>query len=452
MRLGPLLARRLRRVLPRTLWWRAMLIVILPLVLLQVILTLVFYNRHWDTVTSWLAAGVAGEVAMAVEELEALDDPEARAAVLDRMRRHLDLRVSLEPEGRLDELVARITRTAGPFSRIDEKILETFERKLDVPFAVDLRPGQPGRVAVYVQLSDGLLTVLAPRKRVTSTTTGILLAWMVGASLVLLLLAVHFMNLQIRPIRRLARAMDAFGKGGEVGEVPVKGPLEIRKAARAFNSMRRRIERFVQQRTEMLAAVSHDLRTPLTRMRLELELLEGGDPETVAGLRQDLDSMQRIVESYLDFARGEGRERPQPARLDRMLAELLERAGRDGVRIETRIEPGLDLPLRPLAFRRCLANLLDNALRHARRLVRVSARRRRDSFEVVIEDDGPGIPPAERERVFRPFYRLERARGGAEGSGLGLAIARDIVLAHGGEITLGDSELGGLAVRLTLPA
>ncbi len=452
MKLPHRLTRRLRRLLPRTLWWRAMLIVLLPLVLLQVILTIVFYNRHWDTITSWLAAGVAGEVAMAVEELEALEDPAARAAVLERMRRHLDLRVSLEPGGRLEELVARIQRTTGPFSHIDEKILEAFERKLDVPFAVDLRPGQPGRVAVYVQLSDGLLTVLAPRKRVTSTTTGILLAWMVGASLVLLVLAMHFMNLQIRPIRRLARAMDAFGKGGEVGAVPVKGPLEIRKAARAFNSMRRRIERFVQQRTEMLAAVSHDLRTPLTRMRLELELMDQGDVETVAALREDLASMQRIVESYLDFARGEGEERPEPVRLDRLLADLLERYRRDGIHLEARVEDGLELPLRPLAFQRCLTNLLDNALRHAQSRVRVTARRRRDRFELVIEDDGPGIPPSERQQVFRPFYRLERARGGEGGTGLGLAIARDIVLAHGGEIQLEDSPLGGLAVRLTLPA
>ncbi len=452
MRAGHRLSRRLRRLLPRTLWWRAMLIVVLPLVLLQVILTVVFYNRHWDAVTSWLASGVAGEVAMAVEELEADPDPAARAAVLDRMRRHLGLAVSLDPGGRLEDMLERIGADSGFFPHIDAKIREAFEERLDLPFALDLRPGTPGRIAVYVQLPDGLLTVLAPRKRVTSTTTGILLAWMVGASLVLLALAVHFMNLQIRPLRRLVRAMDSFGKGRDVGGVPVRGPLEIRKAARAFNSMRRRIERFVQQRTEMLAAVSHDLRTPLTRMRLELELLDGADPETVRGLRRDVDVMQRIVETYLAFARGEDGEQPERIRLDRVLEELARRVPADGVRVELAPLPPLELPLRPVAIRRALANLLDNAVRHARARVRISAAREGDRFEVVIDDDGPGIPPEERERAFRPFHRLQRARGGEGASGLGLAIARDIVLAHGGDIHLLDSPLGGLRVRVELPA
>lgn len=449
---GRRLSRRLRRLLPRTLWWRAILIVVLPLVLLQLVLTLVFYNRHWDTVTSWLASGVAGEVAMAAEELDATRDREVRSAVLDRMRRHLGLAVSLEPGGRLEDMLRRIGADGSLFPRIDAKIREAFAEKLDRPFALDLRPGDPGRVAVYVQLSDGLLTVLVPRKRVTSTTTGILLAWMVGASLVLTALALHFMNLQIRPIRRLARAMDSFGKGRDVGAVPVRGPLEIRKAARAFNSMRRRIERFVQQRTEMLAAVSHDLRTPLTRMRLELELLEDVDPEIRDGLRRDVDVMQRIVETYLAFARGEGSEQPEQVRLDDILRELVARTPADGVRIELAPMPPLELPLRPVAIRRALANLLDNAVRHARGTVRVAAARDGDRFEVLVDDDGPGIPPEEREHVFRPFHRLERARGGEGASGLGLAIARDIVLAHGGDIRLLDSPLGGLRVRVELPA
>lgn len=452
MRAARLLARRLRRLLPRTLWWRAMLIVVLPLVLLQLVLTLVFYNRHWDTVTGWLASGVAGEVAMAVEELEANPDPGTRAAVLERMRRHLGLAVSFEPGGRLGDMLRRIGADSGFFRHIDAKIREAFEERLERPFALDLRPGTPGRIAVYVQLSDGLLTVLAPKKRVTSTTTGILLAWMVGASLVLTALALHFMNLQIRPLRRLVRAMDSFGKGRDVGAVPVRGPLEIRKAARAFNIMRRRIERFIQQRTEMLAGVSHDLRTPLTRMRLELELLEDVDPEIREGLRRDLDVMQRIVETYLAFARGEGGEQPERVRLDEVLRELVERAPVDGTRIELAPLPPLELPLRPVAIRRALGNLLDNALRYARARVRVSAAREGDRYEVVIDDDGPGIPPEERERAFRPFHRLERARGGEGASGLGLAIARDIVLAHGGDIHLLDSPLGGLRVKVELPA
>jgi two-component system osmolarity sensor histidine kinase EnvZ len=440
-----------RRLVPRTLLWRSMLIIVLPLLVLQILLTVIFYNRHWDTVTRWLAAGVAGDVALAVDLLEAAPDSAARRDVLDRVRRHTDLAISFEPGGNLAAAVARLGVEPADLGHIDSKIVEAFAEKLHRPFAVDLRSDWPARVVVYVQLEDGLLRVLAPRKRVTSTTTGTLLAWMVGASLVLVAVAIYYMGLQIRPIRQLVRAMDSFGKGRDVGDFPPRGPLEIRKAARAFNAMRRRILQFVAQRTEMLAAISHDLRTPLTRMKLGLELLgHDGDP-AVAELRRDVEEMQHLVDVYLDFARGEGGEEVTEVDLAAMLRAECERTPRNGVRIDLRVPRTLVAPVRPIAFRRCLRNLLDNAIRYGRRVL-VTAERRRDTFEIRIEDDGPGIPEEERERVFQPFYRADRARRtDTGGAGLGLAITRDIVLAHGGEIELGRSALGGLAVALRLP-
>ncbi len=440
-----------RHVLPRTLWWRSLLIIVLPLVALQLLLTVIFYNRHWDAVTRWLAAGVAGEVALTVEDFTRAPDAAERRRILDRVRRHTGLAISFEPGGSLETAVRRIGIDRQHLGHIDAKIVEAFEERLDRPFAVDLRSDWPKRVVVYVQLDDGLLRVLAPRKRVTSVTTGLLLAWMVGASLVLTAIALYFMGLQVRPIRVLARAMDRFGRGRDVGDVPPRGPLEIRKAAHAFNVMRRRILRFVQQRVEMLNAISHDLRTPLTRMKLALELLrERGDP-AVEELDRDVEEMRRLVETYLDFARAEGTESAQEIDLRELLQDLVARSARNGVELTLDAQANLRLPLRPLAFRRCIANLLDNACRAGKR-VRVVARRRRDSFEIVVEDDGPGIPEAEWDNVFRPFYRLDKARGTETGgSGLGLAIARDIVLAHGGDIRLGRSALGGLAVTLRLP-
>jgi two-component system osmolarity sensor histidine kinase EnvZ len=267
------LRRRLNQLAPRTLFWRSLLIVVLPLLLLQIVLTVIFYNRHWDTVTRWLASGVAGEVALLAEELESTRDWAAEEAAIDRVRRHTDLRVSLEPNGTLDAALATAGIDSDPRGRIDSKILQAFEEKLSQRrFAVDLRGQEDDRVAVYVQLDDALLRVLAGRKRVTSTTTWLLLAWMVGASLALTALALYFLRLQVRPIRRLARAAESFGKGRDVGDVRLQGALEIRQAAHAFNLMRHRILRHVGQRTELLAAVSHDLRTPLTRMKLALEL------------------------------------------------------------------------------------------------------------------------------------------------------------------------------------
>jgi two-component system osmolarity sensor histidine kinase EnvZ len=450
--MGPVREWLNRTVVPRTLFGRSLLIVVLPLVLLQVLLTTVFYNRHWDTVTRWLASGVAGEVALLGELLvEAKSDAE-RAALLERVRRHADLDLRFDPSGNLEQAIAAAGAARSFTPHIDRKILEAFEEKLELPFLVDLDPAEPDHVAVFVQLPEGLLTVLAERRRVTSTTTTLLLIWMVGASLVLLAVAIYFMSLQVRPIRRLARAVDSFGKGRDPGDFKIEGASEIRRAARAFNLMRERLLRFMGQRTEMLAAVSHDLRTPLTRMKLELELLDDGKDPVVAGLKTDVDEMEQLVEAYLAFARGEGREAIELTPLAPLLDSMQQRAERAGVRLEVRLPDSIAVPMRPLAFRRCLANLIDNACRHARSIL-VSARRLRDQVEIAVEDDGPGIPEAQRERVFQPFVRLDTSRSRETGGlGLGLTIARDVVLGHGGELVLDTSSRGGLKAIVRLPA
>jgi two-component system, OmpR family, osmolarity sensor histidine kinase EnvZ len=447
----PPLRRSLNRLAPRTLFGRSLLVVVLPLVILQIVLSIIFYNRHWDTVTRWLASGVAGEVALLAEELEATKDPALENAIMDRVSRHTDLKITFEPGGTLAQALATAGIDSDPRGRIDAKILQGFEEKLSRPFAVDLRGQQDDRVAVYVQLDDGLLRALAGRKRVTSTTTWLLLAWMVGASLLLAVIALYFMRLQIRPIRRLARAAESFGKGGDVGDVRLQGALEIRQAAHAFNLMRNRILRHVGQRTELLAAVSHDLRTPLTRMRLALELLGADSDPGLSDLRTDLDEMAKLVESYLAFARGEGREAVEPTALKPILDSMRDRAERSGVSLEVKMERPLIMPLRPLAFRRCLANLVDNACRYAG-WIGISVQRRDEFIEIQVEDDGPGIPEAYREKVFQPFFRLDQRHGEDAGTGLGLTIARDVVLGHGGDLKLERSSRGGLRALMLLPA
>ena len=445
------LRRNLNRLAPRTLFGRSLLVVVLPLVILQIVLSVIFYNRHWDTVTRWLASGVAGEVALLAEELEATKDPAVEKEITERVRQHTDLRIFFQPDGTLAQALATAGIDSDPRGRIDAKILQGFEEKLSRPFAVDLRGQEDDRVAVYVQLDDGLLRVLANRKRVTSTTTWLLTAWMVGASLLLAGIALYFMRLQIRPIRRLARAAESFGKGGDVGDVRLQGALEIRQAAHAFNLMRHRILRHVSQRTELLAAVSHDLRTPLTRMRLALELMGADSDPGLSGLRSDVEEMTKLVESYLAFARGEGREAVEPTALKPILDSMRDRAERSGVALEIRMERPLILPLRPLAFRRCLANLVDNACRYAG-WIGISAQRRQEFIEILVEDDGPGIPEAYREKVFQPFFRLDQRCGDDAGTGLGLTIARDVVLGHGGDLKLDRSSRGGLRALMLLPA
>ncbi|MDX6750502.1 ATP-binding protein [Geminicoccaceae bacterium 1502E] len=449
--MGPFRTFLNRTVVPRSLFTRSLLIVVLPVVVLQVVLTVIFYNRHWDTVTRWLATGVAGEVALTAELLGERHDLAGRDQVMEQVRKFTDLRMSFEPGGTL-EAAARDADLADPVrGHIDEKILEAFQESLRQPFLLDLRSDVPQRIAVYVQLPDGLLRVLAPRKRVTSTTTGLLLAWMLGVSTVLLLVAIYFLRLQIRPIRKLARAMESFGKGRDIGDYRPQGAQEIRQAAHAFNLMRQRILRHLGQRTEMLAAVSHDLRTPLTRMKLELELLDSTEKPVFAELREDVEEMAQIIESYLSFARGEGREGIEPVALRPLLENMRERGERAGAAVELRDGEEILLPARPVALRRCLANLVDNAARHGRSIA-LGARRRGRHVEITVEDDGPGIPKSQREAVFRPFVRLDQSRSRATGGvGLGLTIARDVALGHGGDLRLDQSAQGGLKAIIRLP-
>lgn len=449
--MGPIRDYLNRTIVPRTLLFRSLLIVVTPLILLQILLTVVFYNRHWDTVTRWLASGVAGEVALLAERLAAAEGPAERGAVLEQTRRHNELAISFVPNGTLEQAVA-LAELSGRFTtHIDRKILEAFEDRLQVPFAVDLWPEEDDRIAVYAQLDDGLLTVVAPRRRVTSTTTWLLAAWMVGGSAVLIAVAIYYMNLQVRPIRRLARAVDRFGKGRDPGDFQIEGASEIRRAAKAFNLMRQRILRFMSQRTEMLAAVSHDLRTPLTRMKLELELVDAGADPIIAGLKSDVLEMEQLVEAYLAFARGDGREAVEVTPLTPLLEAIQQRAERAGATVELQIDEPIEVALRPVAFRRCLANLVDNACRHARSIW-ISARRTEDQVEISVEDDGPGIPEPYLEQVVQPFFRLDTSRSRETGGlGLGLTIARDVALGHGGDLLLGSSAHGGLRALVRLP-
>jgi two-component system, OmpR family, osmolarity sensor histidine kinase EnvZ len=443
------------RIVPRSLFSRSLLIVILPLVILQVVLTYLFYERHWDKVTRTLAFGIAGEVGLLVELLEAAKTPETEARVLDLARKHFQFSISLEPQADLSEAA----QTSGLLpARLDQRLEERFNEALDHPFVLDTRwvdqVNEPQRIAVYVQLDNGVLRVLAPRKRIDTETTRMFIGWMFGLSLLLLALAVYFMARQVRPILRLARAMDKFGKGRDVGDFRLAGPTEIRRAGAAFNLMRKRILRHLGQRTEMLAAVSHDLRTPLTRMKLELAMLSEGRaaPGDLDDLRADVEEMARVVDGYLDFARGEGQESIEPVELGPFLQEITERAGTADKRIVVELEGPITLPLRPIAMRRCFTNLVQNGLRYGT-LVRIRAANHHHQVWIAVDDDGPGIPEGERGAVFKPFYRIDASRRPSTGGvGLGLTIARDIVLGHGGEIELQDAPEGGLRVLIRLPS
>ncbi len=433
----------LRRLLPRSLLGRSVMIIVTPLILLQLVTTSVFYDSHWDTVTRRLARGVAGDIAAVIALMEQDPDPAARARLFAIARSAMQLDISFQPGGRLPEVPMALRETL-----VDRNLAEALAEVVARPFLTDTRSLERS-VEIHVQLDDGVLRVLTTRRRLFSSTTYVVILWMVGTSLALFAVAALFMRNQVRPVRRLAQAADAFGKGREVADFSTEGANEVRQAAAAFNLMRDRIRRQLSQRTEMLAGVSHDLRTPLTRMKLALAMM--GEAADVADLKADVAEMEKMVGGYLAFARGEGREPAAEVDLGELLQDAVNGAARDGAQIELQAEPDLVVTLRPDAFRRCLANLIGNAQRHARS-IRIAAGRRDDAIDIVIDDDGPGIPADSREDVLRPFFRLDSSRNPETGGiGLGLTIARDVMRSHGGDLTLAESPAGGLRATLRLP-
>jgi two-component system, OmpR family, osmolarity sensor histidine kinase EnvZ len=433
----------IRRFLPRSLLGRSVLIIITPLILLQVISTWVFYDRHYDTITKRLAQGLAGDVAAVITLLVRNPGEAQQRSVFQMARSTMQLELTFTEGATL--LVPEPVFIRGTVeSRLDDALRERLRR----PFNIDARSIED-RVEILIQMPKGVLRVLVTDERLFSSTTYIFIFWTIGSSILLFGIAVIFMRNQVRPIRRLARAAESFGKGQEVRDFKPEGATEVRQAAAAFVNMRDRIKRQIQQRTEMLAGVSHDLRTPLTRMKLQLAMLKSG-PD-VKNLQSDVAEMEHMVEGYLAFARGEGQETPAPTDLGALLRDVVAQMTRDGRTIDLHVEQNVNLPLRRDGMRRCLTNLISNAQRHGEH-VAVRAGRRKNLVEVTVDDDGPGIPPERHEDVFKPFYRLEQSRNPATGGiGLGLTIARDVARSHGGDISLESAPGGGLRVRIWLP-
>lgn len=431
-----------KRLIPRGLMGRALLIVVTPLILMQVLSSWFFLESHWDKISKRLSLGVAGDVMIIADGLHDLPDASSRDWLLEQAGRVLDIDVTMKPG-------AILPRVPGGENQIEGELRRALLAKgLTKPVRV-VESGSTDSIMVYVQLPEGVLELVTPRARLFSWTTYLFVLWTVGMSLILLGLATMFMRSQVRPVRRLARAADAFGKGRDVPDFRPEGAREVRLAALAFLAMRNRIQRQIAQRTAMLAGVSHDLRTPLTRMKLELEMMP--KDAGIEDLKSDVADMERMLEGYLAFARGEGGEKSEASDLGELLEEAVRRARRKGGTIDLTTEGELTLPLKPDAVLRCLVNLLDNAQRYARRIA-VRGKRRTAAVEVTIDDDGPGIPPDKREDVFRPFFRLEGSRNPVTGGvGLGLTIARDVARSHGGDILLEDAPSGGLRVRLWFP-
>lgn len=432
----------LKRILPRGLLARSLLIIVTPLVLLQVVSGIIFYDRHWSNVSRHRANALAGDIAMILELIDEEKIGSDQRAVFNLARRTLDLILEYRP----GEILPNVA--FEPRGNLEVTLLRSINEIVQRPIYMETGT-EPDRVLIDVQMRTGVLKVSANEERLISSTTKIFILWMIGTSLILFAVATLFMRNQVSPIRRLATAAENFGKGRDTPNFRPAGATEVRQAASAFMAMRNRLERQIQQRTEMLAGVSHDLRTPLTRMKLQLAMLNSNTE--IDELNSDVAAMEGMIEGYLNFARGEGTEERQTVDAGVLLEEVVHDAQRNGNDVSLDIRDTVELPLARAAMRRCLTNLIENAARHAGK-IEMSARRNGSVLEICVDDDGPGIPEEMREEVFRPFFRLDESRNmETGGTGLGLSIAQDIVHGHGGEIRLENSPAGGLRVLIRIP-
>jgi len=428
----------LKTFLPKSLFGRALLILVLPTVLIQAVMAYVFFASHWENVARHMSGTLSGEIAFFMHQLENAP-PSHHQKIVEDFELSTGIDAAFETTGSFNAKLE-----TGEFPDFQQQLHEMIKE----PFTV--RKSDDGAIIeIRIRMQNQILRLETTVKRLESRTTTLFILWMLGASAVFLLIAVIFLRNQMRPLRRLAEAADNFGRGVDSPDFRTSGASEVRTAARAFIIMRERIKRQLRTRTEMLAGISHDLRTPLTRIKLQLAML--GDGEATREMGSDVQQMEHMIEEYLDFARGEGREDAIRISLLDMLEDVLSDYQRLNANVTLAASDDVMMDLRVSGFRRMLHNLIDNALRYGKRC-ELSLRVATNYCEILIDDEGPGIPVEKREEVFKPFNRLEGSRNTKTGGvGLGLTIARDIVLAHGGSIALEESPKKGLRVVIRLP-
>jgi len=402
-------------------------------------------DRHWENVTRVLAKSLSLEIGFVIDLYDRSAKTPAAIAEIERTANtRLKLGLKIERETTLPPPI-----DPPFFSLVDSKLTKYLTRDVGRDFWID-SSGHPGYVDIRVEVESGtVFRILVEGERAYAMSTNTFLSWMVISSIILLMIAVVFLRNQIQPVLDLARAARSFGMGHDVGNFKPRGATEVREAAQAFLNMKDRIERHVEQRTAMLAGVSHDLRTILTRFKLELAFLK--DDTKVRALKEDVEEMQRMLEAYIAFVKGDGGEKAEATDISISLAAAVKTAMRGSSKAKIEVSDGLVAKVKPNAFRRLATNLISNAGRFGK-AVAVVARSDGQNLIVTVDDDGPGIPESMREDVFRPFVRLDEARNQDEtGTGLGLSIARDIARAHGGDITLENSPLGGLRAVVAIP-
>ena len=432
-------SKKIKKFMPEGLYSRSLLIIIIPIVILQGILTFVFLDRHWQLVTRKLSSAVASEITTFID-IEPILGIERITKLSDRL---YDVDVKFFPNQKL------VNNLPEPVNLVENTLGKELSKILNNNFWVDAHTHEK-RVIVQIEKINGVYEFTIPRRNVYATNSHIFLVWMVISSLLLVSVAVMFMRQQIKPIEKLSKAAQQFGLGMKMEDFKPSGASEVREAAEAYLKMQERIERFIEQRTLMLAGVSHDLRTPLTRLKLQIEMLS--DDKTNKELLSDVNEMQKMLETYLDFAEDVTREKASKIDLELMIREIIKSDKRDNKKINfNKVSTPIFFECRSIAMKRCITNLINNAGSYGDEVL-VSLDENKDGIIISVEDDGPGIKKEDYDQAIKPFIRLATSRNqNIPGSGLGLSISQDITSNHGGKMSMSESSLGGLKVSLNFP-
>ena len=430
----------IKKILPKRLFYRSLLIVAAPIILLQIIITVVFFDSLWIKSNKGMTRSLVSEI-RTLHDIYKSPDTEQKQNIINLYNKNFDFRISFKP----DEVMPK-NSTERWYSPMDRSLRRELKSAFQHSYWFDTT-SYKNLVEIKVKYGSGYLQILFPKEKIAPSSARIFALWIAFPGLLLIFIAIVFLKNQTRPIINLAKAAERFGKGEVIIDFRPSGAREIRQAAYEFDKMRKRITVHLNQRSEMLSGISHDLRTPLTRLKLQLALLKQQDIAKKMG--DDIEEMERMLNEYLEFSRNQKSEDTETVNINSLINDLIGKY--DGQKINTNFDGENKINLRQNTFKRCLGNLIDNGLSYGKK-VEITTKRTLKDLIIFIDDDGPGIPQEEYDKVMKPFYRIDKSRGqNKSGVGLGLSIANDIIRSHGGNIMLDKSPINGLRVRISLP-
>ena len=430
----------IKKILPKRLFYRSLLIVAAPIILLQIIITVVFFDSLWIKANKGMTRSLVSEIRTLYDVYKSPDMTQ-RQSIINIYNKNFDFVIAFKE----NEILPKNT-TERWYSPMDRSLRRELKSSFKHSYWFDTTSYKE-IVELRIKYKDGFLQIFFPKHKIAPSSARIFALWITFPGLLLIFIAIVFLKNQTRPIINLARAAERFGKGEFIKEFRPSGAREIRQAAYEFDKMRKRISVHLNQRSEMLSGISHDLRTPLTRLKLQLALLKQQD--LAKKMSDDIEEMERMLNEYLEFSRNQKNEDTEIINIKSLIIDLVKKY--DKKKIKTDFDGDIKIHLRQNTFGRCLNNLINNGLSYGEK-VEITTKKTIGDLIIFIDDDGPGIPQEEYEKVMKPFYRIDKSRGqNKSGVGLGLSIANDIVRSHGGNILLEKSPLNGLRVKITLP-